>query len=153
MRAMATPSTITADSLAGTRPLSFPRLIQPILDSKCISCHTGGTRINLQKGTVDSYGWFTSYTSLRPYVFLFDTYYSGSTHDYVYPRTEPTKFGSKMSSLYTTYLKNATHNSLTTTSEKHAFRVWLDSQIAPFYGEYNNTAAQRNGDQVEPLYD
>ena len=49
-----TPSTITADSAPGSRPLSFPRLIQPILDSKCISCHSGSQVPDLRKGTIDA---------------------------------------------------------------------------------------------------
>ena len=148
-----TPSTITADAAQGSRPMCFPRLLQPILDAKCISCHVGGTRIDLRKGTLNGDGWSVAYLSLRPYVFQFDAYYGANSWDYVYPRTEPTKFGSKMSTLYTTYLKNATHNALTTTAEKHAFRIWLDSGFEPYYGAYNDIAGQQAGNQVENTMD
>jgi hypothetical protein len=143
-----TPSTITADPATGSRPMSFPRLIQPTLDSKCISCHNGSQVPDLRKGTNDGNGWFASYNNLKPYVFLFDVYYSGSTWDYTYPRTEPGKFGSKMSSLYTKLASG--HGSLTS-AELHRFVIWMDSGFCPFFGEYNNIAAQQNGDQVEPI--
>jgi len=143
-----TPSTITPDIAPGARPMSFPRLIQPILDNKCISCHNGTQTPDLRKGTVSSNGWFTSYENLRPYVFLFDALYPGSNWDRVYPRTEPGKFGARQSTLYPR-LKGG-HGSLTA-DQLHRFAIWLDSGVAPFYGEYNNTAGQRNGDQVEPI--
>ena len=145
-----TPSTITPDpaDLAGVRPLCYPRLIQPILDSKCISCHNGSQTPDLRKGTIDGNGWFASYNNLKSYVFLWDVYYSGSTWDYTYPRSEPGKFGSRMSSLYT---KLATGHGGLTSEELRRFIVWMDSGVCPFFGEYNNVSAQQNGQQVEPI--
>lgn len=147
-----TPSTITAETASGAIPMSFPRLIQPILNNKCISCHTGSPNVDLRQGTADANGWSVAYNSLRSYVFLFDVYYSGSDWNKVYPRTEPGKFGSRMSSLWTTYLQDANHNTLLTTAEKHAFKIWMDSGTCPFYGEYNDLVDQQAGAQVNPLY-
>lgn len=145
------PSTIEPDALdmQGARPVSFPRLIQPVLDAKCISCHDGATQTPDLRSNAASYNWFRSYVNLRPYVFLFDTHYNGNW-DRVYPRTEPGVFGARASSLYT-HLKSG-HGNLTD-EELRRFSIWLDSGIAPFYGEYNNLAAQRAGEQVEPIYD
>lgn len=143
-----TPSTITPDPASGSRPMAFPRLIQPVLDSKCISCHNGSRNPDLRKGSISGNGWSTSYENLRPYVFLFDAFYPGSTWDYTYPRTEPGKFGARQSSLYNR-LKSG-HGSLNA-EELHRFVIWLDSGIAPFYGTYENLTAQQNGQQVEPV--
>ena len=40
-----------------------------------------------------------------------------------------------------------------TQSELHSFIVWLDSGIAPFFGDYKNIDAQLRGEQVEPSLD
>ncbi len=146
-----TPSTITPDSSQGSRPVSFPRLIQPILDKKCISCHNGSKVPDLRKGNTDaSTKWFSSYKNLKPYVALFDVMYAGANWDHVYPRTEPGKFGARASKLYQR-LKGG-HGSLTP-SELHSFVVWMDSGIAPFFGDYKNIDAQLRGEQVEPSLD
>lgn len=143
------PSPITPDTAQGSRPMSFPRLIQPILDSKCISCHNGNQMPDLRKGSVSSNGWFQSYENLRPYVFLFDALYApNAVWDHVYPRTEPGKFGARQSKLYP---KLAGGHGKLSAAELHSFAIWLDSGVAPFYGEYNNTARQLNGEQVEPI--
>ncbi|HEY9063091.1 MAG TPA: hypothetical protein VIO64_21730 [Pseudobacteroides sp.] len=142
------PSKITPDPSQGSRPVSFPRLIQPILDKKCISCHNGSQVPDLRKGTTDAQTkWFSSYKNLKPYVALFDGIYPGADWNKVYPRTEPGKFGARASKLYQK-LKTG-HGSLTQ-SELHSFIVWLDSGIAPFFGEYKNIDAQLRGEQVEP---
>lgn len=146
-----TPSSITPDPAPGSRPMSFPRLIQPVLDSKCISCHGGSQAPDLRKGSIDSgTGWSQSYLNLRPYVFLFDQYYTGANWDRVYPRTEPGKFGAKMSPLYTKL--QGGHGNLTA-DELHRIGIWLDSGVAPYFGEYTNISAQQNGEQVEPSLD
>lgn len=146
------PSTIQPETVQGARPLSFPRLIQPILDNKCISCHDGSQQTpDLRKGTPDSSTqWFQSYINLRPYVFLFDEHYTGANWDRVYPRTEPGVFGARQSSLYSR-LRDG-HGNLTA-DELHSFVLWMDSGVAPFFGDYNNIDAQLNGEQVEPILD
>lgn len=145
------PSKITPDPSQGARPMSFPRLIQPILDKKCISCHNGSQTPDLRKGNIDSQTkWFTSYKNLKPYVSLFDVMYPGADWNHVYPRTEPGKFGAKASKLYPK-LKSG-HGDLTQ-DELHAFTIWLDSGIAPFFGDYKNIDAQLRGEQVEPSLD
>lgn len=81
-------------------------------------------------------------------MFLYNVAYPGSDWWAQYPRTEPGKFGARLSSLYTK-LKGG-HGGLTA-DELHRFLIWLDSGVAPFFGEYNNITAQQNGEQVEPI--
>lgn len=143
-----TPQQIEPDPSQGSRPMSFPRLIQPVLDSKCISCHNGSQKPDLRKGNTDAQTkWFSSYKNLKPYVALFDEIYPGANWDHVYPRTEPGKFGARASKLYKK-LKDG-HGNLTE-AELHSFIIWLDSGIAPFFGDYKNIDAQLKGQQVEP---
>ncbi len=145
------PSKITPDPSQGSRPMSFPRLIQPILDKNCISCHNGSKVPDLRKGNLDAQTkWFSSYKNLKPYVALFDVMYPGANWDHVYPRTEPGKFGSRASKLYQ---KLKTGHGNLTQSELHSFVIWMDSGIAPFFGDYKNIDAQLRGEQVEPSLD
>lgn len=149
------PSVIKEDLSPGAMPTSFPRLVQPVLDAKCVSCHDGstpgapdlrGTEVQVRSGSNNR--WFRSYMNLRPYVFLIDDHYNGNW-DQVYVRTEPGVFGARASRLYT-MLKEG-HCEDLTPEELHRLVIWMDSGIAPFYGEYNNTAAQRQGQQVDPI--
>ena len=144
------PSRITPDESPGARPTSYPRLIQPILDAKCISCHDGTNHPLDLRGTQSTHGWFTSYLSLDPYVFRFNVFYPGSNQDRTYVRTEPGRFGARASKLY--HILKDGHGNLTP-EELHRFIIWMDSGIAPFYGTYHALEAQRAGQQVEPLYD
>jgi hypothetical protein len=87
---------------------------------------------------------------LKPYVALFDEIYQGADWNKVYPSTEPGKFGARASKLYQ---KLKTGHGTLTQSELHSFIVWLDSGIAPFFGDYKNVDAQLRGEQVEPSLD
>lgn len=136
---------------AGSEPLNFARLIQPVIDQNCVSCHDGGDdspRPDL-RAEVSSHGWFHSYINLRPYVFLYEDWYHGN-HDRSYPRTEPGLMGARASELYH-HLKDG-HGDLGD-EELDKFIIWLDSNIAPFYGLYRDLQKQRAGEDLEPLYD
>jgi hypothetical protein len=149
------PSTITPDPVLlddSQQPnpfFSYPRYIQPILDSKCITCHDGSQTPDLRQGTPDTRGWFASYTNLKPYVWLLQTEYPGSNWDRVYPRTEPGQFGAMDSPLYTRL--EGGHGSVSA-DELHTFVIWLDSGMGQYYGAYTDTSNQNNGNIVEPLY-
>lgn len=134
------PSTIEPETVPGARPMTFPRLIQPIIDSKCVSCHGAGKTPDLRPGSGS--GWSNSYKNLKNYVHVFPDIQWGA------PRTVPGKFGSNASLLYTK-LKGGMGN--LTDEELHRFVLWMDTGVAPFYGVYHNTSGQENGDQVEPI--
>jgi hypothetical protein len=150
-----TPSTITPDPVLKTdsqQPsefFSYPRYIQPILDSKCISCHDGSPSPDLRKGSLDGDGWSVSYKNLKSYVWLAQSEYSGANWDRCYPRTEPGKFGAMDSPLYTRL--EGGHGSLSS-DELHTFIIWLDSGIGQYYGAYTNTSGQNSGNIVLPEY-
>ncbi|NLM68681.1 MAG: hypothetical protein GX177_01595 [Firmicutes bacterium] len=141
------PSEIEIETAPGARPMSFPVLIQPILDDKCVSCHNGTDhRLDL-RGIVGQYNWYVSYHNLEPYVFLFDKHYRGNW-DQTYPRTEPGIFGARQSRLYQ---KLATGHGDLTPEELHRFVIWMDSHIAPFFGDYNDVQEQLKRMEVEPV--
>jgi hypothetical protein len=152
------PSTITPDpvllddSQNPSEFLSFPRHIQPILDSKCISCHDGSPAPDLRQGSTNGTTlWFDSYYELKNYVWLVEFEYPnpGSSWNQTYPRTEPGKYGAKGSALYT---KLETGHGSLTADELHTIIIWLDSGTVQYFGAYTDVTGQNAGNIVEPAY-
>ncbi len=140
-------SSIAPETALGARPMSFPLLIQPILDESCISCHNSQDQKPDLRGIVSSNGWYRSYINLEAYVFLFDTHYRGNW-DQSYPRTEPGGFGARQSELYQRLISG--HGNLSK-EDLHRFVIWMDSHVLPFYGDYNQAVDQRNRILIEPI--
>lgn len=141
------PSEIEPETAPGAQPMSFPILIQPILDEKCISCHNGRDQSPDLRGIVGPFNWYRSYLNLEPYVFLFDKHYGGNW-DQVYPRTEPGVFGARQSELY--HRLKAGHGDLTP-EELHRFVIWMDSHVLPFFGDYQDVQEQLKRMEAAPV--
>jgi len=150
------PSEITPD-VDGSKPFSFPRLVQPVLDKKCVACHMK----NADKKAPDlrrrdpeadpaveltrelkRLNWYLSYHNLRPYV----TYFDNAT--FTTARTIPGQFGANASKLYQ-MLKKGHHGVELSKEEMHRITLWLDSN-ADFFGSYENLEAQARGEVVLP---
>jgi hypothetical protein len=132
----------------GTRPISYPRLIQPILDRSCAACHDGSTgegKSDLVL-TGEIAGQFTqSYESLRPFVRVYE-WGAGSIHQTV---TVPGRMPSDESPL-TAILSDETHRQIGfTEADRQRLYLWLDAN-APFYGTYSQREqlAQQRGEPV-----
>jgi hypothetical protein len=150
------PSEITPD-VDGSKPFSFPRLVQPVLDSKCVSCHlknadkkapdlrrrdpAADPKVELTR-ELKRLNWYLSYYNLRPYVTFFGNAY------YTTPRTIPEQFGANASKLYH-MLRDGHHGVELSTEEMHRITLWLDSN-ADFFGSYENLEAQARGEIVLP---
>jgi hypothetical protein len=144
------PSRIRA-GVDGTRPLSYPRLVQPVLDRHCVSCHDGCDEPGHSKLalTGEAVGQFTrSYESLRPFVRWYE-WGGQSIHQTV---TRPGQCGADESPLIR-ILGDASHRAHLNLREEHLRRLylWLDAN-APFYGAYRTDVcrAQLVGDAVPP---
>ena len=144
------PSTIRPGP-DGTRPFSFPRLIQPILDRHCVSCHDGSAREGASRLTLRGEGmparrFSRSYESLRPYVRWQewgDRSISGTV-------TRPGDGGADRSRL-PRILADANHAQSVRLSDEDLRKIylWLDANV-PFFGVYDKDAqeAQRRGEAV-----
>jgi hypothetical protein len=151
------PASITPD-VDGSNPFSFVRLVQPVLDNKCVGCHSKqiakgrksvpDLRANGAKltGEIHSHhidpNWSASYVNLKKYSF----YWNNAR--YTAPKTIPGKFGAMESELYK-MLKNGHHNVELSDEEYHRLVLWLDSN-SNFFGAYNNTKEQAAGEVVYP---
>jgi cytochrome c553 len=128
-------------------PFSYPRLVQPVLDKNCVSCHAeelakGTENVpNLAKDPIKN-NWYASFNELVPkYGF----------YSYGEPlRTTPGKFGARNSKLYE-ILKNGHHDVKLTSEEMHRLTLWLDC-VSIFYGVYEKEGgeAQLRGEIVYP---
>jgi hypothetical protein len=138
----------------GTRPMNFPRLIQPILDKKCnLGCHSTQAPVLTGGGA----GFSTAYMNLYPYVTFYLSQEKGvgrpsgfSIKSHILPTNSiPGKInGARESKLYP--LLEAGHKGVVLTAEElRRFAVWLDNN-SDFYGHSANTLAQAKGEIVPP---
>ena len=135
----------------GTLPMSYPLLVQPVLDRHCARCHDGGTGEGKAPPilTSEPAGTFSrSYESLRPYVRWYE--WGGSSIQEI--GTRPGHIGADESRVLR-ILKDATHAEHVDLPKDDYLRlcIWLDAN-APFYGTYekDTQVAQQAGHAVPP---
>ncbi len=144
------PSTIQPGP-DGSNPLNYAILVQPLLDKRCVSCHSrkkpdGGVVL-----TGEPEGAFTvSYNALAPRV----TYsaWGGRKGDFRQvnsePLSKPGHFGALGSSLMKLLLKG--HEKVVLSDEEiERLATWMDAN-ALFYGTFNrdDQARQRRGERI-----
>ena len=130
------PSRLKPD-VDGSRPFSYPRLVQPVLDRHCVKCHAEhpDEAPNLAREPIQRH-WYASYVSLVP-KYAFNSY--GSGH-----RTTPGQFGARASKLLE-ILDEGHHDVKLSEEELHRITLWLDC-CSVFYGVY-----EREGGQAQLL--
>ncbi|MBE0534229.1 MAG: discoidin domain-containing protein [Phycisphaerae bacterium] len=144
--AMRRPPSIPVPDVDGTNPFSYPRLVQPVLDRHCVSCHQKNAdkapRLDSEVIVKGRQKWYASYFSLAP-KFGFWSY--GDRH-----RTIPGNFGARASKLHA-MLQEGHHDLQMPPEDVHRIRVWLDS-CSLFYGVYEKEGgeAQLRGEIVYP---
>ena len=133
----------------GTRPMSYPLLVQPVLDRHCVRCHDGQTAPGRSKLalTGEPAGNFTrSYQNLKPHLRWYE--WGGASISQI--ATQPGRIGADASPL-AAILDNATHRPQVrwTDTDRRQLYLWLDANV-PFYGTYDPTEqlAQREGRSV-----
>jgi len=144
------PSEITPGP-PGSRPLSFPILVQPVLDRHCVQCHgdkepSGGIVLNgLPQGR-----YTNSYSALARYVPYAD--WAGRPGDFRLvnsePVTQPDFFGARGSKL--TQILLAGHYDVRLTQDDwERLATWMDCN-ALFYGTFNvdDQKRQQRGEAI-----
>ncbi|OHB73749.1 MAG: hypothetical protein A2V70_05390 [Planctomycetes bacterium RBG_13_63_9] len=127
----------------GSRPFSYPLLVQPVLDRHCVKCHAerADEAPNLAREPVQG-NWYASYLSLAP-DYGFHDYGDGY-------RTTPGRFGARASRLYE-ILRQGHYDVALSDEELHRITLWLDC-CSLFYGVYEKEGgqAQLRGETVWP---
>ena len=146
------PSRIEPD-VDGSNPFNFIRLVQPVLDEKCVSCHRERKALDLTRVVDGEHGWSRSYQNLAgSYGFYFHVN-NGSIKSGIHggSRTLPGRFGARASKLIE-YLDERHYGVSLSDKDLHRLTLWLDCN-SEFYGAYENTVAQSRGEAIRPSRD
>ena len=142
------PSVLKPD-LEGSRPFSYPLLVQPVLDKNCVACHTKSATEGKKApdltlgGKIKGNDFFASYTSLKGFVF----YWNNAVFDNV-SDSKPGQVGARASKLYQMLTKGH-HDLKLSKDDLHRLTLWMDCN-SDFYGSYENLAEQKEGKVVWP---
>lgn len=149
VKASSRPASVIAPGPDGTRPFSYPILMQPLLDKQCVRCHDGTTGENKSKlllTGVPAGAFSRSYESLKPFL----RWYEWGGQSISGAVTRPGHMGADESRL-PRVLKDELHAKEVKLSdaEWRKLYVWLDGNV-PFYGTYEakEQAAQKEGKAV-----
>jgi hypothetical protein len=133
----------------GSYPLTFPRLVQPVLDAKCVQCHDEkAPKLGLRGDRFTKDGFSEAFDTLRRFAWGM----SGG-NGVVMDRKElqyslPGQVGAQASKLYPLLL--AGHYDVKLTPEEmRRITLWLDCN-SNFYGAYAETDRQARGEIVAP---
>ena len=147
----------------GSKPFNYPRLVQPVLDAKCVSCHGAKrderTMPDLRRGDIyfNPYCFHTSFIDLvgRGLVQYYTQFYCGTNwcdvgvqrDRFVQAYSEPGRVGARASRLYA-ILKAGHHGVKLTDAEMRRIVVFLDSHGA-YISHDGDAMAQCEGRVVE----
>ncbi len=144
------PSTIQPGP-DGSHPMSYVRLVQPILDRHCVKCHTGSdadkaNQLDLTSAPTKRYN--RSYESLRPFL----RWYEWGDLNLRRINTPP-GFGGTDQCPLTDILNDKNHGELFSKipeSDRRRLYLWMDANV-PFYGTMveKEMAKQREGEAIE----
>ncbi|MBL7220369.1 MAG: hypothetical protein ISS69_09665 [Phycisphaerae bacterium] len=156
------PVKLTPEFPEATRPLTFPRLIQPVLDKHCVKCHAKEKKAcDLSGKKISELGWSESYWSLAPFAWALADNGGGACrrHSKLLPRGDgwvvnkrsysvPGKVGARVSKLLA-LLRKGHYKVKLPAEDMHRITLWLDANSV-FYGAYRNLEAQSAGKLVKP---
>lgn len=147
--AMARPASTIDPGPDGSNPLSYPLLVQPVLDQHCLRCHAGAKPAGGVTLTPDPDGPYTkSYSALAKRV-PFSAWNNASFYpNNAEPLTLPDRFGARASPLMKKLLSG--HQGVTLgAADVDRLVTWMDAN-ALFYGTFNpkDQARQRQGERI-----
>ena len=143
------PSPIAPD-VEGSKPFNYVRLVQPVLDRRCVQCHAEKKALDLSGAPAPKTAWTQSYANLAgKYGFYFHVG-NGSIKDPLHggARTTPGKFGARAAKLME-YLGPQHYDVRLTPEEFHRIALWLDCN-SEFLGAYEKPQEQARGELVAP---
>ena len=157
------PSAIRPE-VEGSKPYNYPRLVQPVLDAKCVSCHGEKRKAgvpDLRKGDLakNPFGFHRSFCEFmdRGLVQYYSSNYFGKPWStkhvqadaYVFPYSEPGKIGARGSKLYQ-MLKKGHHGVRLSEDDWRRLVLFMDASGA-YLSHDHDVDAQLQGRVVEPV--
>jgi hypothetical protein len=155
--AMKRPVSIPKPGPDGSRPFSYPRLVQPVLDKNCVTCHAEsikkakpGDKLPPRLDHEIAGNYFVSYQNLAE-KYGFVSYGAGRNFNSPkFYRTFPGQFGARASKLYP-MLRQGHKGVKLAEDEMERIILWLDS-VCQFYGVYEEEGGKRQlqGKEAQP---
>ncbi|MHC4917683.1 MAG: HzsA-related protein, partial [Planctomycetota bacterium] len=147
------PSVIKPEA-EGSYPLTFPRLVQPVLDAKCLGCHEENRSKkapSLRGDRFGTHGWSQAFHTLQKYAWG-KSGGNGALHSRNGNKSYsvPGQDGARVSKLYKHLTQEGGHHDLKLTAEEmRRITLWLDCN-SNFYGAYFEIEKQARGGLVKP---
>ena len=149
--ALGRPPSEIAPGPDGSRPLSYPILVQPVLDRHCARCHGGDKpRGGVSLSAAPQGRYTVSYNALAPRVSF--PAWGGKPGDFRVtnsePLTQPDFFGARASPLMTMLLRGH-HDVALAPADIERLVTWMDAS-ALFYGTFDpvDQARQQRGERI-----
>jgi hypothetical protein len=153
--ALARPPSRIEPGPDGSCPLSYPLLVQPVLDRHCVACHNPDRREGGLVLTGHPQGRFTaSYHALASRVSYAD--WGGKPGDFRIvnsePLTQPGFFGARNSTLMQ-WLQQGHQDVALSDSDRERLVTWMDAN-ALFYGTFEpaDQARQLRGERISSVF-
>lgn len=165
VKALKRPPSVLTPEPSGSYPLTFPRLVQPVLDKHCVSCHEQEKKApRLDKNSyfvsVDKdgkeekqnvpHGWSNAFNTLHKWGWCRHggngSHWTANKFNF----TIPGDVGAKASKLIP-FLEKGHHDVKLAQEDWHRLSLWIDLNTN-FYGAYENTEAQSKGEIVLPRF-
>jgi hypothetical protein len=141
------PSPLAGD-VDGAWPLTFPRLVQPVLERRCVGCHEREPKAPSLAATAGRYGWSAAYHTLGAHAWAKhggNGWLAKNGTSY----SLPGQVGTRAAALVR-QLEHGHHEVTLDPEDWHRLTLWLDLN-SNFYGVYHEPAAQARGERIEPL--
>jgi cytochrome c553 len=148
MLAFRRPPSKLAGDVEGSWPLTFPRLVQPVLQDRCVDCHEEESEAPSLSDRPGPHGWSEAYRALSGYAWAKHGG-NGWLAKNVSSYSIPGQVGAKASTLLN-QLEAGHHEVELSMDEWHRLILWLDLN-SNFYGVYHDLTSQARGEHVEPL--
>jgi hypothetical protein len=149
--AMARAPSELEPEVAGSFPLTFPRLVQPVLDAKCVGCHDDARQRRapgLRGDRFGANGWSEAFQSLNKRAWGMSGGNGIALKERQY--SIPGQDGARVSPLYQ-MLRRGHHEVELTAGEMARITLWLDCN-SNFYGAYHDPEKQARGELVKPRF-
>lgn len=142
------PSTLQPEP-EGAYPLTFARLVQPVLDAKCLGCHNQQPKApSLHGDRFGKFGWSEAFATLSRRAWGRS---GGNGIALKEPQFSiPGQEGARVSRLYRMLSQNH-HDVTLSASEWRRLTLWLDCN-SNFYGAYTDPDQQARGQVVKPRW-
>jgi hypothetical protein len=131
----------------GSYPLTFPRLVQPVLDRQCVACHDHDPKAIKLRGDQFVAGRTQAFESLRPFTWVRNGGNGIAKKERQY--SLPGEEGARVSALFA-LLERGHYDVKLSSDDFRRITLWLDCN-SNFFGAYHAPELQARGEIVPPV--